>query len=509
MAALLCPQETELSHDAVVQQLERILADRRFASSERNSGFLRYVVTRTLEGRADEIKEIVVATELYGRSSDYDPKVDSIVRVEATRLRSKLQSYYEQEGNRDPVRITVPKGTYVPRFERFSAPEMFVAEPENVLLIEPSTAAPPIEKKPPFPLRWLWAALFVVGLTVLLSTWSWGAPGNPHAEALTAWQEGNQLLALDPSSGQSDRGAPQTLRRAIERYEFAVAKDPSFARAWASLAEAYDYAFPYVDRDQNEDGRRAEATARRAIALDNKLAYGHAMLGLVLSKIKWDFAGAEAAYRRAIELDPRNPWAIVEYTDLLRETGRVEQAAAEIRQARALLPLLPVLAWAEAEIQLDQQRMDAAIATATAAIQLTRDYRRAHVALGTGFEMKGEFERALGEYRAALAMNAQDRRALPAYGHLLALMGRKKDAEEVLRQLQELNSRIRNCAFQIAVVYTGLGDHDRALEWLERAYQTHQVHTPFAGVEPRFRPLHRYPRFQAIVNRIGVKVISR
>ena len=78
-----------------------------------------------------------------------------------------------------------------------------------------------------------------------------------------------------------------------------------------------------------------EAAARRAIALDGKLAAGHHMLGLFLKGIKWDLPQAELAYRRALQLDPRNAYAVVEYADLLWETGRIGQAAEEIRKARA------------------------------------------------------------------------------------------------------------------------------------------------------------------------------
>src|SRR4029077_8225120 len=97
----------------------------------------------------------------------------------------------------------------------------------------------------------------------------------------------------------------------LERFEFAVARDPSFARAWSSLAEAYDYAAPYVGRDSNQDESRAEAAARRAIALDSKSASGYAILGLTLMSWRWDWGGAEAAYRRAPALDPRPPYAAV------------------------------------------------------------------------------------------------------------------------------------------------------------------------------------------------------
>lgn len=508
MSGLLCLEETELAGEEIISQLERILADRRFTSSDRNASFLRYVVERALEGKAEEIKEMVIATDLYGRSSSYDPKIDSIVRVEATRLRSRLREYYEQEGRLDPIRITIPKGTYVPQFEK-TVPETALLEtvPAEEVVSSLQINAP-VAPKVLRSSAWIVLLFFVVLAGGCLLLRQQNASG-PHPDALAAWQEGNELLGQDPHSGVSERGAPQTLLRAIERYEFAVAKEPRFASGWASLSEAYDYAFPYVDRDSAEDARRAEAAARRAIELDKTLAAGHAMLALNLSTIRWNFPAAEAEYRRAIELDPRNYNAVIEYADLLRETGRIDEAAAEIHKARTLLPAIPVLAVKEAEIQLDQGRADAAIATATSAIQLNRELRRAYVALGAAWEAKGEHQRALTHYREALVMNGQDRRALPAYGYLLGIMGRREEAQSVAHQLEDINSRIRNCAFQVAVVYAGMGEHNRALNWLEQAWKTRQAYFPFAAIEYRLKPLHQYPRFHDLLSRIGLKAVSR
>src|SRR4051794_14888463 len=117
MSNLACVTELEDSRDEILGNLEALLTDRRFASAERNGKFLRYVVERTLDGKADEIKETVIATEVYGRMANYDPKSDSIVRVEATRLRQKLRTYYDNEGQNAAVRIRLPSGTYVPQFE--------------------------------------------------------------------------------------------------------------------------------------------------------------------------------------------------------------------------------------------------------------------------------------------------------------------------------------------------------------------------------------------------------
>jgi adenylate cyclase len=102
--------------DAVRAQLERVLSSDSFAAAGRHSRFLRYIVERTLAGEGDQLKEYVLGTEVFDRADSYDPRLDSIVRVEARRLRTRLDDYYGGVGASDPVRIDIPRGTYVPVF---------------------------------------------------------------------------------------------------------------------------------------------------------------------------------------------------------------------------------------------------------------------------------------------------------------------------------------------------------------------------------------------------------
>jgi len=104
--------------DEIRSQLERLLASDAFAHTDRLRRFLRFVVERALAGEADALKEYVIGLEVYDRGDDYDPRVDSIVRVEAGRLRSKVESYYAHDGRRDPILIAIPRGSYAPVFER-------------------------------------------------------------------------------------------------------------------------------------------------------------------------------------------------------------------------------------------------------------------------------------------------------------------------------------------------------------------------------------------------------
>jgi hypothetical protein len=103
---------------AVRAQLDKILSSRSFSGADRATGFLRFVVDKTLAGEADQLKEYVLAVEALGRKPSFDPRIDPIVRVEAGRLRGRLEEYYQTEGSGDDLLITLPKGGYVPTFER-------------------------------------------------------------------------------------------------------------------------------------------------------------------------------------------------------------------------------------------------------------------------------------------------------------------------------------------------------------------------------------------------------
>jgi TolB-like protein/Tfp pilus assembly protein PilF len=112
------PSSPELTDEAILAELERILASPEFAQSDSLKSFLRYIVERTVQGQAGELKEYNVGVEVLDRGESFDPRIDTIVRVQATRLRSKLTEYYQSGGRDDPVRIELPKGSYVPAFRK-------------------------------------------------------------------------------------------------------------------------------------------------------------------------------------------------------------------------------------------------------------------------------------------------------------------------------------------------------------------------------------------------------
>jgi hypothetical protein len=115
------------SKDEVLSQLERVLESKDFKGSARLSDFLKYIVTKTLNGESDQIKGYTIGVEAFGKGADFDPDTDASVRVEASRLRKALTLYYHEAGSDDPVVIRVPKGRYHPHFFLYEGAAYFNA----------------------------------------------------------------------------------------------------------------------------------------------------------------------------------------------------------------------------------------------------------------------------------------------------------------------------------------------------------------------------------------------
>jgi len=165
-----------LSPEAIRAQLQRILDSPVFSGARRISEFLQFVVSRSIDGQAGEIKEYLIGVEVYNRSRSYDPRADSIVRAEASRLRGKLREYYEAGGKNDPIRIELNKGSYTPVFRLNSATT--IPEPNRV---------PEILPKAKF--RWQWAAAAVVlllAVAIAAVWWSIRGPGKVQSIAVMA-----------------------------------------------------------------------------------------------------------------------------------------------------------------------------------------------------------------------------------------------------------------------------------------------------------------------------------
>ncbi len=215
------------SEDDVRRQLDRLLASAPFANAGRMSRFLKFVVERTLAGDAERLKEYVIGVEVFDRDTDYDPRVDSIVRVEAARLRSKLAEYYAGEGRSDAVVLGLPKGGYAAVIKLESRP----AAPNGAAALgAPALRAEPPPQPLPVSARPLWALGTVLAVAAAAAVVAW-VPNMAPAPAL-------RIAVLPFTPDATDGNSAALVERLTEGVTAELVRDGRFGVVASSAARA-------------------------------------------------------------------------------------------------------------------------------------------------------------------------------------------------------------------------------------------------------------------------------
>jgi serine/threonine-protein kinase len=315
-----------------------------------------------------------------------------------------------------------------------------------------------------------------------------GSARPPDPEAYDAYLKGRYHFA---------RFGEEALKTAIRYYEEAIAKDPTFARAYAALAEAL-VIFPVLEFE------RGGVAARTALDLDPALPEAHAALGIA-RMLEWDWTGSEAAFQRAIELNPSSSVAHWWYAILLRETVRFDEALSEARRAAELDPLsLPVqhmVGW----VLYSQHRYDEAIEVWDEVLELEPEFGFAIHYQGRAYAMQGRGEAVISAARRAKAarLSMAEPQATWLLGVGYALSGQRDGAEEILRELEVRYAT--TYPGPIAALHHVLGDEDEALDWLEKAYGLRVPWLPNFISEPWFDGLRDHPRFRELRAKMGLR----
>ena len=293
------------------------------------------------------------------------------------------------------------------------------------------------------------------------------------------------------------------LWKSIELFQQAISMDPNSALPYTGLADAYLVldGWTVEAAPAKEITPKAQAAVQRALELDPTLAEAHTALA-GLKHGNWDWEGAEAEYRRAIELNPNYSHAHQWYGQLLCERGKFDACLAEAEHAYRLDPL-NLLYGADIGNRLYwARRYDEAVAAVKKTLELDPNFPVAHRFLGQVYEQKGMFAPAIAELRRSAELsNPID---LAALGHAYALYGQREKASEVLRDLRQVASKRYVSGYDLAIVYVGLGENDKALQSLEAAYQEHSSWMLHLKVDPRLDPLRGDPRFQVLLQRVGL-----
>jgi tetratricopeptide (TPR) repeat protein len=294
------------------------------------------------------------------------------------------------------------------------------------------------------------------------------------------------------------------LRKAIEHFQAAVRLDPMYADAYAGIAQSYGPLgyFGYVPPHEALAGMRASVT--RALAIDDGLAEAHAARALLLAFHEWRLADAEPAFRRALALNPDDATAHSWYAQYLTAMGRRDEALAESRLAIELDPLSLSINTAFGGHLYWARRFDDAIAQCRKTLELDSAYGRARRCLALAYAERGAHEQAVGELDRDGAASAHPPSVLADRGYVYARAGRPHEALKVITELTNRSAFEYVSPYGLALVHAGLGEHDRAFEWLERAGKERSPRLVFLSVEPAFDDLRRDPRFAALRRKLGL-----
>jgi TolB-like protein/DNA-binding winged helix-turn-helix (wHTH) protein/Tfp pilus assembly protein PilF len=297
----------------------------------------------------------------------------------------------------------------------------------------------------------------------------------------------------------------ETLNKSIEYYQEAIKADPEYAEAYAALGDAYVLLSSYGDVGPSGALAKAQEAAERALQLGGGLAEAHTVLGAVKTDRDWDWPGAEAEYRHALELNPSYPTARHWYSLHLSRLGRTRQAEVEIQRARALDPFSTIISTDAAETAYWARKPQEAMARVEEVLSRNPYFAEAHQVKGKIYEQQGNYEQALAEFKIALALFGGGTNVQALQGHALALAGASEQALEIARQLEVASTRSYVSGVDIAAVYCGLRQPDAGMRWLNRAYLNRDKGMDMIGIEPIFDGCRSDARFQDLVKKLGLQ----
>lgn len=283
--------------------------------------------------------------------------------------------------------------------------------------------------------------------------------------------------------------------KAIEYFQQAIVADPNYALAYAGLADAYMLNSEYGGELPKEAIPKARETALKALSLDEQLSEAHTALGVILFN-DYDFSGAEREYKRAIELDPNDATAHQRYGLFLAEVGKLEDGLVEVERALEIEPFSPPINRSKGDVLFYARRYDESIAQLNKTIDLDSNWATAHRVLSFNYWAKGEYEASVNEF-----------------AKYREVQGRQSGAAQIRETFSRggwtgfLRWRIddnRGSGFTSALCYAALGDKDKALIALNRAYEDHENPVLLLKVHPLVDPLRGDPRFQDLLRRVGL-----
>ena len=289
-----------------------------------------------------------------------------------------------------------------------------------------------------------------------------------------------------------NRFTPDAANRSAGFFQQTIDKDGNYAQAYAGLADSYSEIAFFGTLAPRVAYPKAIQAAMKALQLDENLAEAHVALATPKMAYEWDWAMAEREYKRALALNPNDANARRQYGIQLMYQGRFREAIAEMRRSLDLDPLSARTSRELSTVFFHARVYDQAIEQGRKTLDLDPNYVRAYHTLGRAYLQKGMYTEAIA------ALTKWPDVGTGFLGYAYAVSGRRTEAMEIIEKQKE-----KGRSESVAMIYAGLGDKDRAFEWLEKAYKDH-LYLLTLKVNPESDPLRSDPRFDALLRRIGL-----
>jgi TolB-like protein/DNA-binding winged helix-turn-helix (wHTH) protein/Tfp pilus assembly protein PilF len=301
-----------------------------------------------------------------------------------------------------------------------------------------------------------------------------------------------------------NKRSQEGLTKAIDYFQLAIENDPNYALAYAGLADCYSIIGSAIvgTVPASEVAPKARAAALKSLELDNTLAEAQTSLATVRFNYDWDWNAAATGFRRAVELNPSYATAYQRNSLYLMSMGRTSESIAEMNRAHDLDPLSISMNFSLGWRLYMAREYDQAIEQLRNSIDMDPDFVLPHLVLGQAYEQKRAFDQAIAELRRAADISQNSPPAIAALARTYALSGRTAEARNLLDQLMQQSKRQYVSPFYVAIVYAGLGEHEQALDWLEKAYGDRSNAIVFLKVDPQLDTLRASPRFHELQRKL-------
>ncbi|MEO6724224.1 MAG: protein kinase [Blastocatellia bacterium] len=298
------------------------------------------------------------------------------------------------------------------------------------------------------------------------------------------------------------------LRQGLDSFEQAIRRVPTYAPAYAGLADSYNMLGTYGAISSAEASVKAREAAQRAVQLDDSLAEGHNSLAFVKHRYDWDYAGAEREFRRAIELDPNYAPARQWYSSYLISMSRTGEGIEEVRRCQELAPLSLIGNSHMALMLFYARRYEQSVEQSRKILAIDADFFAAHRYAGLAYEQLGKYKEAIEALSKARMLSGDSPIILTALAHAYAVSGNLVEARRLLDGITANTAKRKAPAYDLAIAYVGLGEEEKAFSLLEKALEEHNEYLIYLQVEPRFDPLRKDPRYTQLVSRMGLSMAT-